>query len=108
MGGWLSAHAVELVALLLSLDAERRLLFTTDWRLERVGEHSWVLFNDGWLAEHDVRVECSSSVDFAQGCVLKRHESARVGVSRVEGVACSTIRVSSRRILFRHSRVLAL
>lgn len=81
MWKWLADNWMGLTALLLSLDAERRLYLSTDWGVYKTD-------GDGWI--------------------LQRHESGTVIVAMVETSKSRDIRVSSRRILFRHSRILSL
>lgn len=64
----------------------------------------------GWLTERDIRVTPTGGaiVEYRGASKLKRHESGTVIVAMVETSKSRDIRVSSRRILFRHSRILSL
>lgn len=99
-----------LVALMLSLDAERRLYATVDWSLTGIGADEYLLRNEGWCTEHDVTVHGvpHSEVRYEPHRSLKRHETMLVRVARTEGNPGRNLRISSRRLLLRHSRTLAL
>lgn len=62
------------------------------------------------LTERDIRVTPTGGaiVEYRGDSRLKRHESGTVIVAMVETSKSRDIRVSSRRILFRHSRILSL
>lgn len=85
---------------------------TTPVPLDRLGsgEDGWILRNNGWLTERDIRVTPTGGaiVEYRGASKLKRHESGTVIVAMVETSKSRDIRVSSRRILFRHSRILSL
>lgn len=107
---WLAHNWMGLIALVLSLDAERRLYLTTDWSVGRTFNDGWLLRNDGWLTERDIRVEPlgGAVVEYRGPRRLRRHESGKIVVSMTEASISRDIRVSSRRFLFRHSRDLSL
>lgn len=107
---WLESNWMGLVALLLSLDAERRLYSSVDWTLDKTTGDGWILRNDGWLTEWDIRVEPTGGalVEFCGPSVLRRHESAKVIVTMTEASVSRDVRVTSRRLLFPHSRNLSL
>ena len=110
MWKWLADNWMGLTALLLSFDAERRLYLSTDWGVEKTNGDWWILRNNGWLTERDIRVTPTGGaiVEYRGDSKLKRHESGTVIVAMVETSKSRDIRVSSRRILFRHSRILPL
>lgn len=110
MWKWLADNWMGLTALLLSLDAERRLYLSTDWGVEKTTGDGWILRNNGWLTERDIRVTPTGGaiVEYRGASKLKRHESGTVIVAMVETSKSRDIRVSSRTILFRHSRILSL
>ncbi|KFI94715.1 hypothetical protein BSCA_0767 [Bifidobacterium scardovii] len=110
MWKWLADNWMGLTALLLSADAERRLYLSTDWEVEKTDGDGWILRNDGWLPERGIRVTPvgGAIVEYRGASKLRRHESATIVVSMVESSRSRDIRVSSRRILFRHSRILSL
>lgn len=110
MWKWLADNWMGLTALLLSFDAERRLYLSTDWGVEKTDGDGWILRNNGWLTERDIRVTPTGGaiVEYRGASKLKRHESGTVIVAMVETSKSRDIRVSSRRILFRHSRILSL
>ena len=96
MWKWLADNWMGLTALLLSFDAERRLYLSTDWGVDKTDGDGWILRNNGAI------------VEYRGASKLKRHESGTVIVAMVETSKSRDIRVSSRRILFRHSRILSL
>lgn len=110
MWGWFAGNWMGLVALLLSLDAERRLYASVDWSLTETGDGEYLLRNEGWLTERDVMIHGvpHSEVRHELHRSLKRHETMRVHVARAEGNPGRNLRISSRRFLLRHSRTLAL
>ena len=110
MWDWIAGNWIAFVALVLSLDAERRLYFTTDWSLSKTAGDGWMLRNEGWLAERDIRVEPlgGAHVSYRGPRRLRRHESATIVVSMVEASRSRDVRVSSRRLLLRHSLDLSL
>ena len=112
MWKWLADNWMGLTALLLSFDVERRLYFSTDWGGvdKTVGDGGGVLRDNGWLTGRDIRVTPTGGVivEYRGASKLKRHESGIVIVAMVETSESRDIRVSSRRILFRHSRILSL
>ena len=110
MWKWLADNWMGLTALLLSFDAERRLYLSTDRGVEKTDGDGWILRNNGLLAERDIRVTPTggATVEYRGASKLKRHESGTVIVAMVETSKSRDIRVSSRRILFRHSRILSL
>ena len=89
---------------------------TTPVPLDRLGSaekttgDGWILRNNGWLTERDIRVTPTGGaiIEYRGASKLKRHESGTVIVAMVETSESRDIRVSSRRILFRHSRILSL
>lgn len=78
--------------------------------VEKTDGDGWILRNNGWLTERDIRVTPTGGaiVEYRGASKLKRHESGTVIVAMVETSKSRDIRVSSRRILFRHSRILSL
>ena len=100
-----------LIALAFSIDAERRVYSPVEWSLSKATNEGWMLKNEGWLTERDIRIEPKQGVtsQIRGKTTLKRHESAMLIISRTEiGMNVSTICVSSRRLLRRHHRQIAL
>jgi hypothetical protein len=85
-------------------------VLSTDWGVDKTDGDGWILRNNGWLTERDIRVTPTGGaiVEYRGASKLKRHESGTVIVAMVETSKSRDIRVSSRRILFRHSRILSL
>lgn len=88
---------------------------TTPVPLDRLGSRE-----DGWgrvdtaqqrvahRTRHSSDADGGAIVEYRGASKLKRHESGTVIVAMVETSKSRDIRVSSRRILFRHSRILSL
>ena len=114
MWAWIMANWKTIVSIgsfLIAVDAERRALrlyLTVDWKLERLDGNMWKLTNDGWLTEHDIRVESPDKhmivSTYPGRLTMRRHESVRVFVGKTYGVRDQRIIISSKHLLgFRHS-----
>lgn len=78
MWKWLADNWMGLTALLLSFDAERRLYLSTDWGVDKTDGDGWILRNNGWLTERDIRVTPTGGaiVEYRGASKLKRQSPA--------------------------------